>query len=248
MPGNFTGAAMFPQSDRLTAAAHRPPRRRSCPGRCAGRASELQAHVTAGRGRWRRRGGGSLARAPGDLAPIPRPLEPPRHSPHPQALPACKGAAAPATLNRAAPPGSPIQWQRRLSQLPLKEDLVHQLPQLRQGAETAAIAEINQGLGARRLEIGAARLVRMGHEGRSAGHRQQGGAGSRTRAAGLARSLSRPAPWRGLGGACSPGAGARCRKRSGLPMSPPVVATHSEPCQGCLQEELPYDVGDRTQR
>jgi hypothetical protein len=33
----------------------------------------------------------------------------------------------------------------------------------------------------------------MGHEGRSAGHGQQGGAGSRTRAAGLARSL-RPPP------------------------------------------------------
>jgi hypothetical protein len=39
---------------------------------------------------------------------------------------------------------------------------------------------------------GAAGLVRMGHEGRSAGHRHQGGAGSRTRTAGLARSL-RPA-------------------------------------------------------
>jgi hypothetical protein len=34
--------------------------------------------------------------------------------------------------------------------------------------------------------------VRMGHEGRSAGHRRQGGAGSRTRTAGLARSLRPP--------------------------------------------------------
>ena len=85
-----------------------------------------------------------------------------------------------------------IQRQRSLSHLPLKQDLIHQLPQPRQGAETAAIAEIDQGLGAERLERGAAGLVRMGHEGRSAGHRHQGGAGSRTSTAGLARSL-RPA-------------------------------------------------------
>ena len=62
-----------------------------------------------------------------------------------------------------------IQWQRRLSHLPLKQDLIHQLLQPGQGAETAAIAEIHQGLGAKRLEIGAAGPVRMGHEGRSAG-------------------------------------------------------------------------------
>ena len=85
-----------------------------------------------------------------------------------------------------------IQRQRRQSHLPLKQDLIHHLPQPGQGAEAAAIAEIHKGLGAKRLEIGAAGLVRMGHEGRSAGHRHQGGAGSRTRTAGLARSL-RPA-------------------------------------------------------
>ena len=44
--------------------------------------------------------------------------------------------------------------QRRLSQLPLKQDLIHQLLQPGQGAETAAIAEIHQGQRTKRLEIG----------------------------------------------------------------------------------------------
>ena len=51
-----------------------------------------------------------------------------------------------------------IQRQRRLSHLPLKQDLIQQLPQPGQGADAAAIAEINQGLGAKRLEIGAAEM------------------------------------------------------------------------------------------
>ena len=85
-----------------------------------------------------------------------------------------------------------IQRQRRLSRLPLKQDPIQQLSQPGQRAETAAIAQIHKRLGANRLEIGAAGDVRMGHEGRSAGHGHQGGAGSRTRKAGLARSLSPP--------------------------------------------------------
>ena len=102
----------------------------------------------------------------------------PRHSPHPQALP---------LRERGPQPPKPsigqhlqdlgIQWQRLLIHLPLKEDLIHQLPQPGQGAEAAAIAEINQGLGAKRLEIRAAGLVRMGHEGRSAGPDSRAGRG-----------------------------------------------------------------------
>ena len=152
-------------------------------------ASQLPAAVAASRGRRRRRGGGSLARAPGAVAPIPRPLDPPRHSPHPQALPLrVRGRSPPMPSIGQQLKDLWIQRQRRLSHLPLKQDLIHQLPQPRQGAETAAIAQLHQRLGAKRLELGATRLVRMGHEGRSAGHRHQGGAGSRTRAAGLARS------------------------------------------------------------
>ena len=210
-------------------------------------ASELPAAVAANRCRWRRRGGHTLARASGAVAPIPRQIDPHRPCPHPQALSSpVRGPQPPKPSIGQHLQDLWIQRHRWLSHLPLKEDLVHQLPQPMQGAEAAAIAQLHQRLGAKRLERGAAGNVRMGHEGRSAGHRHQGGAGSRTRAAGLARSLSRPAPWRGLGGACSPGAGARCRKRSGLPMSPPVVATHSETCQGCPQEQFPHDVGDRT--
>jgi hypothetical protein len=66
---------------------------------------------------------------------------------------------------------------RRLSHLPLKQDLIHQLTQPRQGAETAAIAEIDQGLGAKRLERGAAGPVLVGHEGRSAGPESRAGRG-----------------------------------------------------------------------
>jgi hypothetical protein len=70
-----------------------------------------------------------------------------------------------------------IHRQRRLNHLPLKEDLIHQLPKPRQGAEAAAIAESNQGLGAKRLERGAAGMVRMSHEGRSAGPDSRAGRG-----------------------------------------------------------------------
>jgi len=70
-----------------------------------------------------------------------------------------------------------IQLQRRQSHLPLKEDLIHQLPKPMQGAGAAAIAEINKSLGALRLEIGAEGLVRMGHEGRSAGPDSRAGRG-----------------------------------------------------------------------
>jgi len=70
-----------------------------------------------------------------------------------------------------------MQRKRRLNHLPLKEDLIHQLPQPGQGAEAAAIAQLHQGLGAKQLEIGAAGLVRMGHEGRSAGPDSRAGRG-----------------------------------------------------------------------
>ena len=80
-----------------------------------------------------------------------------------------------------------IQWQRRLSHLPLKEDLIKHLTQPRQGAK--------------RLEIGAAGLVLMGHEG--------------------AQRRTRPAPWSGLGGACPQGAAGppanHYRARTNLP-------------------------------
>jgi hypothetical protein len=76
-----------------------------------------------------------------------------------------------------------IQRQRWLSHLLLKQDLIQQLSQPGQGAETAAIAEIQQGLGAKRLEIGVAGDVRMGQKWRSAGPGIRAGRGSRTRAA-----------------------------------------------------------------
>ena len=50
-------------------------------------ASELLAAVTASGGRWRSRRDGSLARASGALAPVPRPLDPAKHGPHADALP-----------------------------------------------------------------------------------------------------------------------------------------------------------------
>lgn len=53
--------------------------------------------------------------------------------------------------------------------MPLKQELTHYFPQPRQGAQTAAIAQLHEGLGANRLELGAAGTVRLGHGGRSAG-------------------------------------------------------------------------------
>jgi len=126
-----------------------------------------------------------MGRRTGAVTPIPRPLEPPRHSPHPQALPLpVRGPQPPKPSIGQHLQDLGIQWQRRLSQLPLKEDLIHQLPKPGQGAEAAAIAEIHQGLGAKPLEIGAAGLVRMGHEGAQRRTRKQGGAGSRPRCSG----------------------------------------------------------------
>ena len=124
------------------------------------------------------RGGGSLARAPGAVSPIPRTLVPSRHNPHPQVLPLrVRGPQPPLPSIGQHLQDLGIKWQRRLSHLPLKQDLIHHLPQPRQGAEAAAIAEIDQGLGAKRLKIGAAGLVRMGHEGRSAGPDSRAGRG-----------------------------------------------------------------------
>ena len=118
----------------------------------------------------------------------------PQAQPTPQALPLrVRGPRPPKPSKGQHLQHLGIPWQQRLNHLPLKQDLLHQLPQPRQGEETAGIAQLHQPLGAKRPEIGAAGTVRMGHEGRSAGHRHQGGAGSRTRAGGLARSL-KPAP------------------------------------------------------
>ena len=91
--------------------------------------------------------------------------------------------------------------------LALKELLIHQLPEPRQALGATDLTERQQqaAAGAPQPEaamgMGVGADEREGHRWRSAGPSPAAGRGQGRATAGLARSLSRPADWEGLGGA-----------------------------------------------